>query len=97
VAVGLSDGAKRDLSDLRAAAHDDDPLAIDLGERRYLLERRDAIELLQLSEERLDRRIDRELEVQLRPLADGMKVDVADVRVVIGKHFRHGRQHAGTI
>ena len=42
VAVGLGDGAERHLADLRAAAHDDDALAVDLGERRRQLDARDA-------------------------------------------------------
>ena len=38
VTVGLGDRAERDLPDLRAAAHDDDALAVDLRERRRQLD-----------------------------------------------------------
>ena len=41
VAVGLGDRADRHLADLRAAAHDDDPLAVDPLERRRHLEAAD--------------------------------------------------------
>ena len=48
VAIGFGDRADRHLADLRAAAHDDDALAVDLVERRRQFDARDAVHLAQL-------------------------------------------------
>ena len=56
VAIGFGDRAERDLPDLRAAAHDDDALAVDLRERRRQLDARHAGDLPQVVDDRLDRR-----------------------------------------
>ena len=97
VTIRLGDRAERHLPDLRAAAHDDDALAVDLGERGNLLDGVHAIEALQIGEQGVRRRIERELEVDVRAVAGRMQVDVADIRLVIGEDLGHGRHHAGAI
>src|SRR6266850_747639 len=81
----------------RAAAHDDDPLAVDLGERGDLLEAVHAVEPFQVREERVRSLCQLHLEVDVRAVAGRMEVDVADVRVVIREHLRDRRHHARAI
>ena len=90
VPVGLGDGAERDLTDLRAAAHDDDPLAVDLGEGRRQRHVRHAGYLAELDDDRFDVRVDGEFQVKLRlSIAMLDDVDVADIGLAVGEHFRH--------
>ncbi len=66
VPIGLRDRAERHLADLRPAAHDDDALAVNLRERRRRFDARHAGNRPQLRRERIDRAVERELEVDLR-------------------------------
>ena len=50
VTVRFGDGPERHLADLGPAAHDDDALAVNLGQRRRLLERHHALRLAQFVE-----------------------------------------------
>ena len=64
------DGAERDLPDLRPAAHDDDPLAVDLRERGRRLDRGHSRHRPQPFDDRFNRALDRELQVDLRSAID---------------------------
>ena len=82
VAVGFGDGAERDLADLRAAAHDDDALAVDGAQRGDALEVAHHRQRAQLIEHggRIVRRLD--LEVDTVPALACVDVDGRDVTPV---------------
>src|SRR5206468_11168584 len=63
VAVRFGDRADGDLPDLRAAAHDDDPLAVDRLERVHDLHAAHDVELLERRDERLGATREADLEV----------------------------------
>ena len=72
VAVGLGDGAERHLPDLRAAAHDDDALAVDALERLHDRQAAHDRQRAQVARQRLDRRVERRLEVDAAPVGPGL-------------------------
>ncbi len=98
VTIGFEDGAHRDLPDLRAAAHDDDALAVDRSERLGDVHAQDARHVLHLAHDLSNRRPGGELEVHLgftmRLLHD---IDVLDVGLVAREHLRHTEEHSGLI
>src|SRR5262245_13120976 len=98
VAVSLADGAHRHLSDLRASAHDDDALAVDLGRRWRFLDTLDAGYGLEAIDGRLRPFVgNRDLEVNSGCRAARMDVDVRDVGAVVCEDCRQSGHHARTI
>ena len=98
VPIRFDDRAHRHLADLRAAAHDDDALAVHLPERLREVDAHDAGHVLHLADDLIDGRLARELEIDLRfamRLVDD--VDVLDVRVVTREHLRHSEEHSGLV
>src|SRR4029453_9333749 len=79
-----SDRTERRLPHLRAAAHDDDSLAVDLGERRRQLGEGHAGHLPQVLDDRLRWRGTGEFEIDLRALIVAwIDVHSADVGLVV--------------
>jgi hypothetical protein len=99
VPVGLGDGAHGDESDLGAAAHHDDALAVDAREVRGLFDRADALYPAHVFDDGLERRfVERELEVDVGGrLARVVDVDVGDVGPVVGQDPRQSGQNAGAV
>jgi hypothetical protein len=97
VAVGLSDGADRDLSDLRAAPHDDDPLAVHLVHRGHELDRVDAVDLQEGGLEGLLVEDGVDLPEHTASFAALQDLDGPDVAVVGGDGRRHVAQQPSAV
>jgi hypothetical protein len=91
------DGAERHLSHLRATAHDDDAFAVDVRKRRRLLDANHTAHGGDLAQQRVDRGVGGALDIDLRLRFDNVDVNVADVRALVGKHFRETKQHPGLV
>jgi hypothetical protein len=98
VAIGFGDRAHRDLSHLRAAAHDDDALAVDLGERWRFADLFDTVERAQHPGHR-QQSIAGQLHFQIDAARRRARldVDVGDVGVVVGEDLRDSGQHARAV
>src|SRR6185436_20999300 len=91
------DRADRHLADLRAAADDDDALAVDALEGLDLLDLAHRVERAELGQQRLFRVLQLHLEVDAaRLLAALQDVDGGDVALVARDHAGELVQHART-
>ena len=99
MAIRFGDRAERDLTDLRAAAHHDDALAVDFDQRRRFFDADDAVHCSEIAEHSFERGTlgKCEFEVRIGQRSPAVHVDIGDVCLMIREDAGHAEQHARTI